>query len=77
MKIGDLVMVDFKIGNWVCVTRGDNAGIIGQIYFVGKIDCAVIVFKKEELPWFRREDLRHLTTQEMAHIYAEEICNGV
>jgi hypothetical protein len=68
-------VTDFKIGDWVCVTNGVDAGKIGQVtgnFALG--DCRVDFGGK--LGYVLRRHLRHLTPQEIAHIYAEEICNG-
>jgi hypothetical protein len=74
--------MDLEIGDWVCVTSGPATGGIGKVIEKHEILEINVWFSrlhtinKAVLWWHPRDSLRLATPQEIAHIYAEEICNG-
>jgi hypothetical protein len=74
-------MADFKIGDWVCVISGPATGGVGRVIEKHEILEINVRFSKlntingQVLWWHPRDSLRLATTQEIAHHFAEEICN--
>lgn len=75
--IGSKPTSDFKIGDWVCVV-GDSVsrGSIGKVIEQsnGKFMDHFVDFANMRW-WYSADELRHATPQEIAHIYAQEICD--
>jgi hypothetical protein len=75
--------LEFEIGDYVFVISGATYGNIGRIidrhkgYGVGfKVEFSRFYGYGKVNGWYSSDLLRFATPQEIAHIYAEEICNG-
>jgi hypothetical protein len=78
LAIGSKPTSKFQVGDWVCVV-GDSVcrGSIGKVIEQsnGKFMDHFVDFANMRW-WYSADDLRHATPQEIAHIYAQEICDA-
>lgn len=74
--------MEFKVGDWVVnILKGSQFfGCIGQVRYPSKKCYFYVSYEPGEYAEhyiYRDNELRHATPQEVAHFFAEEICNGV
>lgn len=74
--------MEFEVGDWV-VNLIKGSKFFGRIGQVRDINTAGYIYASYEPGKYSEQyiyydyELRHATPQEVAHFFAEEICNGV